>query len=101
MKSSAVLSLLLMLSLAGCAARAVPWVNPDLPKDRWGADYSACRRMADRDSGWREDDSQGSPLRDYDRHKAKQRFDAVLAGCMIDRGYVQASRANAKASSKE
>jgi hypothetical protein len=90
------LPLLLILSLAGCAARTVPWVNPDAPKERWGADYSACRRLADRDAGWRDDGASDSPLRDYDRQKAKQRFDSSLASCMIDRGYVQASRVKTK-----
>ncbi|TAN63047.1 MAG: hypothetical protein EPN20_10280 [Magnetospirillum sp.] len=86
-------ALALILALAACAATSVPWKNPELPKDQWSRDYSACRRYADRDVGWRDDDSSsGSPFRDYDRQQAKRRFDAVLASCMIDRGYVPASR---------
>ncbi|OAN52375.1 hypothetical protein A6A04_01410 [Paramagnetospirillum marisnigri] len=83
---------LVALTLAACAA-SVPWTSTTVPKDQWKSDYSACRRYADRDVGWREDDrDSGSPFRDYDRHQAKKRFDASLASCMIDRGYVPASR---------
>ena len=92
-------ALVLVLSLSACAATSVPWSNPDVPKDQWSGDYSACRRYADREVGWREDDgASGSPFRDYDRHQAKKRFDASLASCMIDRGYVPASRAPASRS---
>jgi hypothetical protein len=96
MKRLAILSL--VSSLAACAgSQSNPWVNPDLPREYWERDYAVCRRMADRDVGWREDDGPGgSPMRDYDRQKAKQRFDAVVASCMTDRGYVPASRLKTK-----
>ncbi len=86
-------ALLLILSLAGCASTSLPWKNPDVPKDQWSGDYSRCRRYADRDVGWREDDSAtGSPFREYDRQQAKKRYDSSLASCMTDLGYVPASR---------
>ena len=88
-------ALLLILPLSACAATSVPWTNPSVPKDQWRSDYSGCRRMADREVGWREDESasgSSSPFRDYDRQQAKKRYDAALAYCMTDRGYVPASR---------
>ncbi|RAU23501.1 hypothetical protein CU669_03975 [Paramagnetospirillum kuznetsovii] len=84
---------MICLMLPACAATSVPWTNPDVPKEEWSRDYSGCRRYADRDVGWRDDDRDtGSVFRDYDRHQAKKRYDAVLAACMIDRGYVPISR---------
>ena len=86
-------ALILILPLAACASTSVPWSNPDVPKEQWSRDYSGCRRYADRDSGWREDeDASGSPFREYDRQQAKRRYNASLSSCMIDRGYVPASR---------
>lgn len=84
-----VLVVLALVSVGGCSAsRSNPWTSTDLPRDRWDKDYSACRREADRDVGWRDDDAQSaSPLRDYDRQQAKRRFDALVAECMTDRGY--------------
>ena len=92
-----ILALLLIPLLAACASTTIPWANPSVPKDQWKGDYSACRRMADREVGWREDaesasGASGSPFRDYDRQQAKKRYDASLSLCMIDRGYVPASR---------
>ena len=86
-------ALALILLLAGCASTSVPWRNPDVPKDQWSGDYSRCRRYADRDVGWREDDdASASPFRDYDRQQAKRRYEQSLAACMTDLGYVPASR---------
>ena len=89
-------ALLLIPLLVSCASSTVPWANPSVPKEQWSRDYSGCRRYADRDAGWREDESSsgagGSPFREYDRQQAKKRYDASLSACMIDRGYVPASR---------
>jgi len=85
-------AVILILSLAGCASTSLPWRNPDVPKDQWGHDYSTCRRYADREAGWNEDDSSpSSPFRDYDRQQAKARYDAALVSCMTDLGYVPVS----------
>ena len=87
-------ALILILPLAACASTTVPWSNPDVPKEQWSRDYAGCRRAADRDSGWRDDDSASgsSPFREYDRQQAQKRYSASLSSCMIDRGYVPASR---------
>jgi len=84
---------LIVLSLAGCVAASVPWRHPTLPREQWSQDYSSCRRQAERDTGWREDDSaSASPFREYDRQRAKRQADGSLALCMTDLGYVPASR---------
>lgn len=84
---------LALLCLAGCASTSVPWRHPTLPREQWGKDYSSCRRQAERDSGWREDDNaSASPFREYDRQRAKRQADGSLALCMTDLGYVPASR---------
>lgn len=86
---------LLGLLLSACASSTIPWSSPDIPKEQWSRDYSGCRRYADRDVGWREDDNgSGSPFRDYDRQQAKKQYNAALAACMLDRGYVPTSRAS-------
>jgi hypothetical protein len=86
------LILLLPLLLGACAA-ANPWVNPQVPKDQWNRDYSACRRSADRDSGYREDSREGySPTRDYERVQAKRMYDASLNACMRSLGYFPAPK---------
>lgn len=82
--------ILSLLSLSACAASAMPWSHPGIPKEDWSRDYSYCRRSADRDVGWREDEDRA--FREYDRQQAKKRFDAVLAACMTERGYVPAPR---------
>jgi len=78
-------------SLGGCTAASMPWRHPDLPKDQWSRDYYACRREADRDSGWRDDDSSG-PLREYDRQQAKKIYNGSLSACMTGLGYVHAPK---------
>jgi hypothetical protein len=82
-----VLAALLLLP-AACAPRQVPWINPSLPEAQWGEDYSACRRSAERDVGWRDMDERSSPFRDYDRMQAKKQVDGDVAFCMRERGYV-------------
>jgi hypothetical protein len=85
--------LLSALVLGGCASTSVPWANPSIPKDQWSRDYSACRRLADRDAGWRdEDNASSSPFKEFDRQQAKRIYEGSLANCMIDRGYVPATR---------
>jgi hypothetical protein len=84
---------LVLLCLAGCVSASVPWRHPTLPREQWGQDYSSCRRQAERDTGWREDDNaSASPFREYDRQRAKRQADGSLALCMTDLGYVPASR---------
>ena len=83
-------SLLLILLLAGCAATSVPWVHHDLPKDQWSRDWSACRRWAESQVGYVENDS--SMFRDYDRSRAKKQVDGYAGMCMSERGYIPASR---------
>lgn len=79
-------ALLFVLALSGCAATSVPWSNPDLPKEQWGRDWSACRRWADSQVGYREAE-EPSPFRDYDRNRAKKQVDSHAALCMRERGY--------------
>lgn len=83
------LTLLLPFALAACAAASTPWQHPDLPKSQWSGDWSACRRYAERQVGYRDDDSP-SPLRDYDRSQAKRQIDAYASACMRERGYLPA-----------
>jgi len=84
--------LLLTLAVAGCAPTAMPWTHPSLPRDQWSRDLSACRRMADREVGWREDEGAASPFREYERDRAKGQFNAAVAGCMSEHGYLPAAR---------
>ena len=77
--------LLTVLALTGCAASSVPWHHPTEPKDRWGKDWSACRRVAENQVGYRE--SEG-PFRDFDRAAAKKQVDGLAGACMRDRGYL-------------
>ncbi len=86
------LVLLLPLLLGACAA-GNPWVHPQLPKDQWSRDYSACRRSADRDSGYRDDGRDTySPSREYERAQAKRIYDAELNACMRGLGYFPAPK---------
>ncbi len=86
------LFLLLPLLLGACAA-GNPWTHPQLPKDQWGRDYSACRRSADRDSGYRDEERGGySPMGEYERAKAKRIYDAELSACMRSLGYFPAPK---------
>ncbi|CAA7613198.1 hypothetical protein [Magnetospirillum sp. UT-4] len=82
-----------LLALAGCAAASVPWQNPDLPKEQWSRDWSSCRRWAESQVGYREDES-SSPFRDYDRAKAKKQLDGLAGLCMEDRGYIPLKRSS-------
>jgi hypothetical protein len=78
-----------MLGLSACAGGAVPWENPAVPKSEWSRDWTACRRWAEDQIGYQENTS-SSPLRDYDRSRAKRQADAMAGVCMQDRGYVPA-----------
>lgn len=83
----------LLVLLAGCAASSVPWQNPDVPKEQWSRDWSACRRWAEAQAGYREDDSSSSSVfRDYDRTQAKRQIQGYANLCMTDRGYLPASK---------
>ncbi|MEO0034448.1 MAG: hypothetical protein RLZZ501_471 [Pseudomonadota bacterium] len=82
------------LALAGCSAASVPWHNPSVSPEQTRHDYYACRRQAERDSGWREE-SASSPFRDYDRQQAKGIADASLKACMVGLGYQPLDRAAA------
>lgn len=86
------LILILPLLLGACAAPN-PWMSPTVPKDQWDRDYSACRRSADRDSGWRDGGrDEPSPMRDYERAQAKRIYDSELNACMRGLGYIPAPR---------
>jgi hypothetical protein len=85
------LTLGLLVMMSACAASSVPWQNPDLPKDQWSRDWSACRRWAESQVGYREDDS-SSQFRDYDRARAKSQISGYANMCMTDRGYFPAAK---------
>jgi hypothetical protein len=90
------LACLALLAVAGCAPARVPWSHPELPKEQWARDWSTCKREAERDIGWREDESAtnnvSSPFRDYDRDRAKKRVDPSVSQCMTGLGYQPAVR---------
>lgn len=82
----------LLLVLGACAPRSgTGWINSSLPQEQWAADYTECKRDAERIVGWRDRD-ESSPLDDYDRNQARKQFAASLNYCMRDRGYVPARR---------
>ncbi len=85
---------LALLGLAACAAKTVPWMNPDLPRDQWGKDYSGCRYHAEREAGVTDYDAGESKkaTSEFDRYDMKRKADAGVAACMRDRGYVPAPR---------
>ncbi len=85
------LALGLAALLAGCAASSVPWQNPDVPKEQWGRDWTACKRWAEAQVGFRDDDA-ASPFRDYDRAQAKRQVQGYANLCMTDRGYLPAAK---------
>jgi outer membrane biogenesis lipoprotein LolB len=78
--------------LSGCAATSVPWQNPDLPKEQWSRDWTACKRWAEAQAGYREDESSSSAFREYDRAQAKRAIAGYANLCMTDRGYVPAAK---------
>lgn len=82
----------LLALLSGCAASGVPWQNPDVPKEQWSRDWSSCRRWAEAQTGYREDDSSSGTFRDYDRAQAKRQIQGYANLCMTDRGYLPAAR---------
>lgn len=85
------LALLFVLALSGCAARSVPWENPDLPKEQWSRDWSSCRRWAEAQVGYQEGAS-AAQFSDYDRARAKRQADALSGACMRERGYFPARK---------
>lgn len=87
-----VLALGLLVVLSGCASSTVPWQNPDVPKEQWGRDWNACRRWAEAQAGYREDDSSSSAFREYDRAQAKRAIQGYANLCMTDRGYLPAAK---------
>ncbi|MBC7951300.1 MAG: hypothetical protein H7Z12_05675 [Rhodospirillaceae bacterium] len=84
------LALGLVVLVSACAASSVPWQNPDVPKDQWSRDWSSCRRWAESQAGYREEDS-SSQFRDYDRARAKSQISGYANMCMSDRGYFPAA----------
>lgn len=86
------LALGLLVMLSACAASTVPWQNPDLPKEQWSRDWNSCRRWAESQVGFREDDSSSSQFREYDRARAKSQISGYANMCMTDRGYFPAAK---------
>ncbi len=86
-------ALLALSILGGCASSSVPWVNPDVPKDQWSKDWSNCRRQAERQAGFREDQQSSAAFREYDRAQMKKQIAGYANYCMIDRGYLPAEQA--------
>lgn len=82
---------LALLAVGGCTAASVPWQHAEIPKDEWRRDYVQCKRFAEDQVGYREEDS-SSPFRDYDRGRAKKQTDGYLNMCMRDLGYVPAKK---------
>ena len=88
-----VLALGLVALLSGCASSSVPWQNPAVPKEQWSRDWTACRRWAESQVGYREDEgSLNSALRDYDRAQVKRQIQGYAGLCMTDRGYLPAAK---------
>jgi hypothetical protein len=81
--------------LTGCAPRNPGWIAEDGSKGRAADDYAACRRWADdrldpdRSAGER---ASGSPFAEEDRAMLRRQLNAMVAGCMQDRGYRPAPR---------
>ncbi|MBC7908030.1 MAG: hypothetical protein H7Y60_14980 [Rhodospirillaceae bacterium] len=86
------LALGLLVIVSACAASSVPWQNPDVPKEQWSRDWSSCRRWAESQAGFREDDSSSSQFREYDRARAKSQISGYANLCMSDRGYFPAAK---------
>lgn len=87
------LALGLVALLPGCASTSVPWQNPDVPKEQWSRDWSACRRWAEAQAGYRDDDgSSNTALREYDRAQAKRQIQGYANLCMTDKGYLPAAK---------
>ncbi len=89
----ALLFLFLTLGLGACAAAQPPWQHSTLPKDQWSRDWSSCKRWADSQVGYQDDES-SSPFRDYDRGRARKEMDLYTGSCMRDRGYIPTRKAN-------
>lgn len=81
----------LVLALSACAA-PVPWTNPNLPKDRWSADWSECRRLANDQVGVSASamDEEDGPIAQYGRSRLKAQVDGYASMCMRERGYYPA-----------
>lgn len=90
-----ILPLLFALPIAACAAKPVPWVNPELPRERAEKDFSACRRWADNqidpDRSAEGRLADGSPFRPADRSDARQQINSLVASCMHSKGYKAAT----------
>lgn len=80
-----------VLGLSACAA-PVPWSNPNLPKERWSADWSECRRLANEQAGVNlsANDEDDGPIARYGRSRMKAQVDGYSGMCMRERGYYPA-----------
>jgi len=85
------LAFILTVLLSACASQTVPWQNPNLPSDQWSKDWRACKRWAEQQVGYNDDDSHG-PFKDFDRAAAKRQLDAYAGSCMRERGYYPKGR---------
>lgn len=86
------LALGLLTLLSACAASSVPWQNPDLPKEQWSRDWNSCRRWAEAQVGFRDEESSSSQFREFDRSQAKKQVQGYASLCMTDRGYYPAAK---------
>jgi hypothetical protein len=85
--------ILITMTLAACAA-PIRWQHPTVPRDRWSADFSACRADAERLIS-RELARGGDPFdrRGYEIERnmrlfdARKRRDSFFSNCMREKGY--------------
>jgi hypothetical protein len=80
-----------ILLLSACAGTP-GWSNPNLPKERAGADYAACRRASEAELGMGNyeppgDERTGDPVRLAEREHLRKRFTAMVGACMRAKGY--------------
>lgn len=88
-RAVAVLGLLSIL--AGCSSGKVPWVNPELPRERAADDYAECRRYADDQvdptHGAADANRSDTVVSRGDRDEDKRRRAVYLRACMEGKGY--------------
>lgn len=86
--------LLSLPALAGCAG-SPGWANPAVPQDRWSTDLGACRQEAEDSLGPSAyvdpgNERTSNPMQMADQTRNAKRFEALVAGCMAEKGYHRA-----------